>query len=272
MEPEKVESILRWPAPRNLKELQIFLGMSGFYRQYVKDYAKIAVPLTDQLWTKTKNITWGESQQRSFDKLKVAVASALVLTIVDPNEPFVLETDASGEARGAVLMLRGRSVAFESKKLDRAQCNYSAYKRELLADIHALKKWRHYLYGATFEVRTDHESLKWISSQNELKGRKARWVEILHCIYQRGKYNVVADALSYVPQINKLSFTVFKNDFLETLRGLCEHDPALLEIWHTVRDRTSLQMRPPLSSARRATLERLAVDAIKLKRELVRRD
>ncbi|MCO5558788.1 hypothetical protein L7F22_012375 [Adiantum nelumboides] len=178
MELEKVESILRWPAPRNLKELHIFLRMSGFYRQYVKDYEKIAFPLTDQLRTKTKNISWGESQQRSLDKLKVAIAAAAVFTIVDPNETFVLETDASGETMGAVLMQRGRSVAFESKKLDRAQRNYLAYERELLAIIHALKKWKQYLYGATFEVRTDHESLKWPSSQNELKGRKARWAEI----------------------------------------------------------------------------------------------
>ncbi|MCO5580276.1 hypothetical protein L7F22_034142 [Adiantum nelumboides] len=181
MEPEKVESILKWPTPKNLKELQIFLGMSGFYRQYVKDYAKIAVPLTDQLRTHTNSISWGEFQhQRSFEKLKVAIIAAPVLTIVDPNEPFVLETDASGKAMGAVLMQRGRLVAFERKKLDRAQRNYSAYERELLAIIHALKKWRHYLYAATFEVRTYHESLKWLSSQSELKpGRKARWAEIL---------------------------------------------------------------------------------------------
>ncbi|MCO5603397.1 hypothetical protein L7F22_057547 [Adiantum nelumboides] len=220
MEPKKVESILRWPAPRNLEELQIFLGMSDFYRQYVKDYVKIAVPLMDQLRTKTKNVSWRESQQKSFDKLKVAIAAAPILTIVDPNEPFVLETDASGDAMGAVLMQKGCPVAFESKKLDRAQSNYSAYERELLAIIHALKKWRHYLYDVTFDVRTDHEILKWLSSQNELKGRKARWTEILQEFdlqihYQRGKYNVVADALSRMLQINELSFTIFKNVFLK---------------------------------------------------------
>lgn len=136
----------------------------------------------------------------SFEKLKVAITTAPVLSIVDPNEPFVLEKDASGEAIGVVLSQRGRPVAFESKKLDRAQQNYSAYKQELLVIIHALKKWRHYLYGATFEVQTDHESVKWFSSQSELKGRKARWTEILQEFdltlrYQRGKFNVVADAL-----------------------------------------------------------------------------
>ncbi len=104
MEPDKVEAIVKWPAPRNLEERHIFLGMSGFYRQYVNDYAKIAVPLTDQLKTKTKNISWGDSQQKSFDKLKVAIAGAPILTIADPNKPFILEKDASNEAIGAVLM------------------------------------------------------------------------------------------------------------------------------------------------------------------------
>ena len=130
--------------------------------------------MTYQLQLKSKNIILGEAQQKSFEKLKVALAVAPILDIVDPNELFVLETDASGEAIGAVLMQGGCLVAFESKKLDRTQRNYSAYERELLAIIHALKKWCHYLYGATFEVWMDHESLKWLSSKKELASGKAR--------------------------------------------------------------------------------------------------
>ena len=83
----------------------------------------------------------GEAQQPSFKTFKVALAVAPILDIVDPNGPFVLETDASGDAIGAVLMQGGCLVAFESKKLDRAQQNYLAYERELLAIVHALKKW-----------------------------------------------------------------------------------------------------------------------------------
>ena len=85
--------------------------------------------MTDQLGSKSKEISWGEAQQRSFEKLKVALAVALILDIVDPNEPFVLETDASGEAIGAILMQGGCPVAFESKKLNCVQRNYAAYKR-----------------------------------------------------------------------------------------------------------------------------------------------
>ena len=139
MDPSKVEAILNWPHPKNLEELQIFLGLAGFYRKFIRDYAKIAVPMTNQLKAKGRNFFWGEEQQRSFDKLKVAIATAPILAVVDPHKPFVVETDASSTAIGAVLLQDGRPIAFESKKLNRAQQNYSTYERELFAIVHALK-------------------------------------------------------------------------------------------------------------------------------------
>ena len=72
MDPDKVDAIVRWPHPTNLEELQIFLGLAGFYRKFIQDYAKIAVPMTNQLKDKGRSFTWGEEQQRSFDKHKVA--------------------------------------------------------------------------------------------------------------------------------------------------------------------------------------------------------
>ncbi|MCO5564352.1 hypothetical protein L7F22_018012 [Adiantum nelumboides] len=135
--------------------------------------------MTDQLKAQGKTFTWGEEQLCSFEKLKVALASAPILAIVDPTKPFVVETDASDRAIGAVLLQDGQPVAFVSKKLDKAQHNYSIYERELYAIIHALKKWWHYLYGALFEIVFDHESIKWFTQQTDLKGQKARWVEIL---------------------------------------------------------------------------------------------
>ena len=212
MDPSKVEVILHWPHPKNLEELQIFLGMTGYYRKFIRDYAKLAVPMTDQLKAQGKAFNWGKDQQSSFNQLRLALATAPLLAIVDPHQPFVVETDASARAIGAVLLQDGRPVAFESKKLDSAQQNYSAYERELYAIIYALKKWRHYLYGAQFEVIFDHESIKWFTNQSDLKGRKARWAEILQeydckLRYRKGRYNVVADALSRMPEINSLLFT-----------------------------------------------------------------
>ena len=99
--------------------------------------------------------------------------------VVDPCKPFVVEMDASASAVGAVLLQDGCPVAFESKKLNNAQCNYSAYENELYAIVHALKNWRHYLYGATFDVLFYQESIKWFMCQKDLKGCKVRWAKVL---------------------------------------------------------------------------------------------
>ncbi|MCO5561297.1 hypothetical protein L7F22_014918 [Adiantum nelumboides] len=170
------------------------------------------MPMTDQLKGKGKTFTWGEEQQRSFEKFKVALASASILAILDPTKPFVVETNASDRAIGAILLQDGRPIAFESKKLDTSQQNYFVYERELYAVIHALKKWWHYLYEAQFEIMFDHESIKWFTQQNDLKDQKARWAEILQeydarLRYRKGRYNVVANALSHMPEIKSLAFS-----------------------------------------------------------------
>ena len=96
--------------------------------------------MTNQLKAQGKSFTWGSKQQSSFEKLKVAIATAPVLVVVDPCKPFVVETNASASAVGAVLLQDRRPIAFESKKLNNAQRNYSAYECELYAIVHALKK------------------------------------------------------------------------------------------------------------------------------------
>ena len=103
----KVNAIMHWPRPHNLEELQIFFGLACFYRKYVSNYAKIAIPMTDQLKSKGKHFNWQTEQQRSFDMIEHALATAPILAIVDPTKPFVLETDASDKAIGAVLLQEG---------------------------------------------------------------------------------------------------------------------------------------------------------------------
>ena len=145
---------------KTLRNYKYSLVWLVFYRKFIRDYAKIAVPMTNQFKAQGHAFDWGENQQRNFDKLKEAIATAPLLAIVDPYKPFVLETDASSQAIGAMLLQEGRPVAFESKKPNKAQQNYSTYEHELYTIIHALKKCRHYLYGAQFEILFDHESIK----------------------------------------------------------------------------------------------------------------
>ena len=122
MDRDKVDAIVRWPHSTNLKELQIFLSLASFYDKFIRDYAKIAVPMMNQLKDKGHSFTWGEEQQRSFDKLKVAFATAaLILAIVDPRKSFFVETDDNAIAIGAVLIQGGQPITFESKKLNRDQ-------------------------------------------------------------------------------------------------------------------------------------------------------
>ena len=147
----------------------------------------------------------------------------------------------------------------------------------MLAITHALKKWRHYLYGATFEVRIDHESLKWLFSQKELAGRKARWAQILREFdlqlrYQKGKFNIVADALSRMPMVNELCFTRFKSSLLESLKGLCEYHTSYAEVWRSIRRRNIQMQPPPPSFETRVSAERLAEFSREEKRALIQRD
>ena len=133
--------------------------------------------------------------------------------------PFEVETNANDYAIGVVLYQDGKPIAFESKKLDSAQRRYTVQERELFAVIHALKTWRHYLYGNHFVVTTNHESLKYFCDQQDLKGRQAPWADLIQNFdfsirYRKGSMNIVADALSRVCEVNMLSFTEIYQIFM----------------------------------------------------------
>ncbi|MCO5602477.1 hypothetical protein L7F22_056609 [Adiantum nelumboides] len=217
-----------------------------------QEYSKVAAPLTQLLKGGVKGpknsgprrkanppIIWNEHLDESFNKLKHLVTTAPMLHIVDPSKPFVVETDASDYALGAALYQDGRPIAFESKKLSDAEMRYPTYEKELYAVIHALKKWRHYLYGSKFIAWTDHHSLRYICDQDDLRGRKARWVELMQEFdfeirYRKGSTNKVADALSRIPEVNALSMAEISTDFYLALRGLCRSDRHFRKVWNEV--------------------------------------
>ncbi len=203
----KVKAVSEWPQPKTRKEVKGFLGLTGYYRKFVKDYSKVALPLTE-LTKNTVAFVWGDEQQRAFEELKTRLQTAPVLAHPDPSRQFILNSDASGFAVAAVLSQQQedgsiRPVAYYSKKMNAAEKNYGVTDKELLAIVEAVRHWRCYLEGNPFptKVLTDHQGLQWLNSKAELSGRQARWVESLSDLeyevhYIPGTQNAVADALS----------------------------------------------------------------------------
>jgi len=230
--PALIEAIIKFPSPDTLKGLQSFLGMAGFYRKFVKNYSRRALPLTNSLRqaSNSRPIFWTDTMYDAFKDLKNALISAPCLAIPDPDGEFEVTTDASEDAKavGCVLTQNGHPVAFDSKKLDDHQVNYTTHDKEMCAIMHALTVWRPFLLGKPFQVYTDHRSLTHLKTQPHLNQRQIRWLEQAadydcEILYKPGKENVVADALSRI-QIAALSPLPSKSLHSEILKGY-RHEP-----------------------------------------------
>ena len=177
-DPAKVEAVVKWPIPRSVSEVRGFLGLTGWCRIFVKEYAFITAPLT-QLTKKDEAFTWSDLRDQAFNQLKQVLASEPVLKLPDFDKTFEVIVDACGQGIGGILQQDRHPIAYESRQLRIHEKNYPTHDLELLAVIYALKKWRHYLLSQTFELVTDHKSLKWIFTQPDLNMRQRRWVEFL---------------------------------------------------------------------------------------------
>jgi hypothetical protein len=181
MDKSKVETIQCWATPSSVKDVQRFLGFANFYCRFIKGYSKITTPLTT-LTCKDKPFSWNPTAQAAFDTLKMTFTSAPILIHPDPAKPFIVETDASDFALGAILSQFGidgllHPVAFYSRKLTSAEINYQVYDKELMAIITAFEQWRPYLAGAQHRVQvlTDHKNLLYFTTTRTLNRRQARW-------------------------------------------------------------------------------------------------
>ena len=220
--PKKTSAVSSWPTPTNVKDVQKFLGFTGFYRHFIQDYAKVARPLTELLrgcdlrQSKRKKIvytdwTWGEAQEGAFRELVCQLTEPPVLCYPDFSRQFILRTDASKQGLGAVLCQEQpsgevRVVAYESRTLRQAEENYSTHKLEFLALYWAVtKQFHHYLYGApTFVVTTDHNPLTYVQTSTKLDAVGHRWMAELGTynftvLYKPGWLNNDTDALSRRP-------------------------------------------------------------------------
>jgi hypothetical protein len=206
VDPERIKATRSWPIPRNVKNVQEFLGFANFYRRFIEGYTNIATPLY-ALMHKDQEWRWGEPEQKAFDAMKDALSSAPVLAQPDPLRPFFMECDASDFATGAVLSQKVdgklKPVAFLSKSLSPAEKNYGIYDKELLAVIRAFKECRYLLEGSEVpvEILTDHKNLEYFMSTKILNRCQVRWANFLadynfRITYRPGAQNKKADILS----------------------------------------------------------------------------
>ena len=184
MDPAKVQTVLDWPEPRKVKDVQAFLGFANFYRRFIHDYSAITVPLTRLT---RKDVTWNfdEKARSAFNTLKSRFTSAPILSHFVPGRPIILETDTSDYAIAAVLSQesddRVHPIAFHSQTLSAPERNYNTHDKELLAIFEAFRVWRHYLEGAgtPIDIVTDHKNLEYFSSTRMLTRQQVHWSEYL---------------------------------------------------------------------------------------------
>ena len=206
-DPSKIEAVRDWPTPKTPTQVRSFLGLASYYRRFIRAFAEVAAPL-HRLTEKKKEFVWTDECDSAFEKLKEALITAPVLAYPKEQGQFVLDTDASAFAIGGVLSQvhdgEERVIAYGSKALSKPERNYCVTRRELLAIVVFLRKYRHYIGGSKVKVRTDHGSLRWLCNFKDPEGQLARWLEVLASFdyeleYRQGRKHQNADGLSRVP-------------------------------------------------------------------------
>ena len=168
MDDQKIKAILKWTKPKTTKRLRSFLGLVSYYRKFVRDFAKIAQPLSDLLKKSVAEI-WDE--YCAFGELKRRLTSAPMLKLPEFKKQFEVHTDASDFVIGGVLMQEGRTVVFESKKLLDVERQWSTHEKEIWAVVHCLKLWQHLLGLEYTKVYTDNVSVRYFETQLSGGGR-----------------------------------------------------------------------------------------------------
>jgi hypothetical protein len=209
----KIEAVTEWPTPRTQTQMRSFLGFANTFRSFIDGFSRVAAPLFDTLKKsrnkKTAPLRWTEHARQAFDQLKEAITNSATLGIADANKPFIVHTDASDYAVGAVLSQlndRGelRPIGFVSQKLTEVEYRWSVYEKELFSIVVALQRWSMHLMHAKHpvEIHNDHASLRYLLDQPKLTAKQTRWLALLSTfaelrfIHVRGSDNARADALS----------------------------------------------------------------------------
>ena len=171
---KKVQAIREWPKPKNLKEVQAFLGFANFYQRFIQGYSQICTPLT-KMTKKEQPFHWECKQREAFEKLKKKFILAPILASFDPKRKIILETNALDQALGSCLSqpdAKGQlhPVAYRSRKFSGPELNYDVHDKELLAIVDAFEKWQAYLEGSRHPIMvySDHKSLSYFMTTKKL--------------------------------------------------------------------------------------------------------
>ncbi|XP_063994529.1 uncharacterized protein LOC135172231 [Diachasmimorpha longicaudata] len=223
-EPKKLTAVQNFPRPTNQKNIRQFLGLTGYYRRFIPNYAKIAKPLTSLLM-KDKKFQWGDEENKAFSNLRNALCKSPILQYPDFTKEFVITTDACGYGIAGILSQgeigKDLPIAYISRVLGKSEKNYSTIEKEMLAIIYAVNYFRPYVYGRKFTLVTDHRPLTWINSVSSPNSRIVRWRLSMQdfdyrIVYKPGLVNANADALSRnIPFNNETE---------------CDNDDTLLDI------------------------------------------
>ncbi|XP_011270768.1 hypothetical protein CAOG_09111 [Capsaspora owczarzaki ATCC 30864] len=256
MDPAKLSAVLNWPVPETVHAVQKFLGFANYYRRFIKNFSGVITPIT-KLLGKDVPFNWTPECDSAFAFLKHSFTSAPVLAYPDPSKPFILETDASDFALGAILSQLddngvAHPVAFHSRKFTGSELAWNIYDKELCPIVESFKVFRHYLLGAKVPVKviTDHKNIEFWSTARLLNPRQTRWAQVLadffFLVYHRaGTLHTLPDALSRSsstgvgdPKVKtptsmfpeKLLIAVMSDDFLFRVRQALATDILALEI------------------------------------------
>jgi len=253
---KKPSTTVQWPIPTNLKALRGFLGLTGYYRKFIKGYGTIDQPLTNLL--KKDSFQWSDKALVAFNQLKEVVTHPLVLALPDFSKPFTIECDALGCGLGAMLMQGQRPIAFHNQALKGKNLHLSTYETELMALVFAIHKWRSYLLGRPLIVKTDHQSLKFLLKQRIATPAQQKWLAKLMGYafvveYKKGSDNKVVDALSrqseFQSELSQLSgspktcclflLSVPDPTWLDLLKDSYSQNVSIQQIIHSIQDGAS---------------------------------
>ncbi|CAD6241240.1 GSCOCG00012617001-RA-CDS, partial [Cotesia congregata] len=206
-DPKKTDAVAKFPTPNNLKKVREFLGLTGYYRRFIDNYAKTSKPLTSLL-QKDAVFEWGNNQIEAFETLKNKLITSPILQFPDFSREFIITTDACDYGIGACLsqgeINKDKPVSFASRLLTSAERNYSTIEKEMLAIVYAVNKFRPYIYGSQFILVTDHRPLTWVNSVTSPNSRIVRWRLSMEdytykVLYKPGRINSNVDSLSRNP-------------------------------------------------------------------------